>query len=208
MRKILAPGLATHARYCIGEENIFIDQGSYGIILKQGTDLHEKYILALLNSRILDYFLKSSSGTLSGNYYPYQTKYLSKLSICKISPSEQTPFIKKSNIMIKLSEEFYSKKSKFKRVIKNNFSVKEISKKLEYFYYLTFENFINEIVRISNHEISLKQQTELLDFFDKYKKELLELEHRMEETNRSIDKMAYSLYGLTDAEIKIVEGAY
>ena len=81
MKKILVPGLATNARYSLADSDVFIDQGSYGIILNSATKTFYKFILVLLNSNLLDYFLKSSSGTLSGGYYSYQTKYLSHLPI-------------------------------------------------------------------------------------------------------------------------------
>ncbi len=81
MEKILVPGLATYARYSLADSSTFIDQGSYGIILNAKTKSFEKFILGLLNSNLLDYILKSSSGTLSGGYYSYQTKYLSSLPI-------------------------------------------------------------------------------------------------------------------------------
>jgi hypothetical protein len=81
MKKILVPGLATNARYSLADENIFIDQGSYGIILNGKNKQYEKFILGVLNSHLLDFILKSSSGTLSGGYYSYQTKYLSDLPI-------------------------------------------------------------------------------------------------------------------------------
>jgi len=81
MEKILVPGLATYARYTLAGKDVFIDQGSYGIILKPKYKKDEFFFLGLLNSKLLDYFLKSSSGTLSGGYYCYQTKYLSNLPI-------------------------------------------------------------------------------------------------------------------------------
>jgi len=88
MKKILVPGLATNARYTLADENVFIDQGSYGIILKEQYKQFEKYILGVLNSKLLDFILKSRSGTLSGGYYSYQTKYLSNLPI--IIPKDKT----------------------------------------------------------------------------------------------------------------------
>ncbi len=81
MCKILVPGLATKARYTLADDNIFIDQGSYGIILNSKHKRFEKFILGLLNSSLLDYIFKSGSGTLSGGYYSYQTKYLKDLPI-------------------------------------------------------------------------------------------------------------------------------
>lgn len=81
MKKILVPGLATKARYTLADENVFIDQGSYGIILNDKNKAFEKYILGVLNSNLLDFVFKSGSGTLSGGYFSYQTKYLSDLPI-------------------------------------------------------------------------------------------------------------------------------
>jgi len=81
MDKILVPGLATEARYSLGDKNMFIDQGSYGIILKDDFVKDKMYILGLLNSKLLDFYLKSISGTLSGGYFNYQSEYLKNLPI-------------------------------------------------------------------------------------------------------------------------------
>lgn len=81
MKKILVPGLATNARYALADDNTFIDQGSYGIILNENNKQFEKFILGVLNSKLLDFIFKSGSGTLSGGYFSYQTKYLNDLPI-------------------------------------------------------------------------------------------------------------------------------
>jgi adenine-specific DNA-methyltransferase len=81
MNKILVPGLATKARYTLADGNVFIDQGSYGIILSERYAKYEKFILALLNSNLIDFIFKSGAGTLSGGYYSYQSKYLVDLPI-------------------------------------------------------------------------------------------------------------------------------
>jgi len=96
MKKILVPGLATEARYAIGEENIFIDQGSYGIILNEKYKEYYHYFLGVLNSKTIDFCLKSISGTLSGGYYSYQTKYLNRLPILD-------PLVIDNNIVEKIS---------------------------------------------------------------------------------------------------------
>jgi type I restriction-modification system DNA methylase subunit len=81
MNKIIVPGLARKARYTMADETVFIDQGSYGIILSEKYKKHEKFILALLNSNLVDFIFKSGAGTLSGGYYSYQSKYLVDLPI-------------------------------------------------------------------------------------------------------------------------------
>jgi hypothetical protein len=42
--------------------------------------------------------------------------------------------------------------------------------------------------------------------FENDKKEVLELQSQINKTDKEIDSMFYELYGLSDEEIKIVEG--
>lgn len=44
----------------------------------------EKYLLGLLNSRLMDYFIHMISSTKQGGYYEYKPMYLSQLPIKKI----------------------------------------------------------------------------------------------------------------------------
>ena len=50
----------------------------------------------------------------------------------------------------------------------------------------------------------MKVQDEWEDYFEDYKKELLELKEQINKTDREIDEMVYNLYGLTEEEINIV----
>lgn len=60
--------------------------------------------------------------------------------------------------------------------------------------------YINEII-----ELSLKEHDECEDYFNNYKKILLELKKRIDKTDSEIDKMVFGLYNFTDDEIKIVD---
>lgn len=80
-RKILTPGLAKEPRFVIEDGNFFIDQGSYGIILKDQYKHLEAAILNYLNSERVKSYIESVSPILSGGYYNYQTKYLKDLPI-------------------------------------------------------------------------------------------------------------------------------
>lgn len=44
-----------------------------------------------------------------------------------------------------------------------------------------------------------------MDIFDKEKEKALNLKNQIDQTDREIDQMVYTLYGLTDDEIKIIE---
>ena len=55
-------------------------------------------------------------------------------------------------------------------------------------------------------KLSLVQQDELEEYFNIYKNEINQLQNEINTTDEEIDQMVYELYGLTDDEIKIVEG--
>jgi hypothetical protein len=44
--------------------------------------------------------------------------------------------------------------------------------------------------------------------FENDKKEVLQIQNQINITDKEIDQMVYKLYGLSDDEIKIVEGVY
>jgi len=62
--------------------------GGYGITLNPPEALAYEYILGLLNSRLLDVFLKSYSSPFSGGYYAYNRQYIEQLPIRTINFSD------------------------------------------------------------------------------------------------------------------------
>jgi hypothetical protein len=53
----------------------------------------------------------------------------------------------------------------------------------------------------------LSQEAEWEDFFIQESKKALELKANIDDTDKSIDKMVYELYGLNEEEIAIVENS-
>ena len=101
-----------------------------GFVIKS----NNRYLLAILNSKLVEFLMGIWSIGRRGGYLEYKVQYISKIPVKKISESEQVPFVK-------LVEEIYSSKS-------------------------------NQVLSIE----------------------------------RKIDQLVYQLYGLTEAEIAIVEG--
>jgi adenine-specific DNA-methyltransferase len=136
MEKIIVPGLATEARYTLAGGDVFIDQGSYGIILlDQYKDL-EKFILGLLNSKLIDFIFKAGAGTLSGGYYSYQSKYLASIPI-------KIPKGKEREIVADISENV-DELLKLAQQIKKATTEKESTRLNDKIYY--YENKIDKVV--------------------------------------------------------------
>jgi hypothetical protein len=87
-KKILTPSIASNAAYTLDDrgELYFVGSGGgggggYGIILREDCGLAYEYVLGLLNSRVLDQYLKRISTSFRGGYFAYNRQYIEQLPI-------------------------------------------------------------------------------------------------------------------------------
>jgi len=83
--KILVPDIANCASFALDKEGQYAFVSGYGIILKESVTEAPKYILGLLNSRVLDFYLKQVSTTLRGGFFRYFAQFLEQLPIRSIN---------------------------------------------------------------------------------------------------------------------------
>lgn len=159
-----------------------------------------KYVLTILNSKWAFNFLKN----ICRNRLSFYPDDLRKLLIRRISPEEQKPFIEKADFMIDKNRQFYEAKKKFIKLVRYKYNLDKTSRKLDTFYKLSFKEFVNEI-QDKNKVISIEKEAELMDFFEKNKKDINKLVNEISETDVEIDKMVYNLYGITDKEQEIIK---
>jgi len=97
-KKILTPSIANAASYTLDEDDHYFvgsgggGGGGYGITLSVADDAGYLYLLGLLNSRLLDTYLKTFSSRFRGGYYAYNRQYIEQLPIYTIdfsNPNEK-----------------------------------------------------------------------------------------------------------------------
>ena len=86
--KILVPDIADRASFALDEAGEYTLTSGYGITFKDEMNEAQKYVLGLLNSRVLDSYLKSISTTLRGGFFRYFTQYIEQLPIRTIDFSD------------------------------------------------------------------------------------------------------------------------
>jgi len=86
MPKILVPDIADRASYAFDKDGDFAFTSGYGITLKDGVAESPEYILGLLNSKLLDFYLKSVSTTMRGGFFRYFTQFIEQLPIKRVDP--------------------------------------------------------------------------------------------------------------------------
>ncbi len=160
--KIMTPSIANKASFTLDTEGLFYFVGSgggggggYGITLKNDISMTYQYILGLLNSQLLDAFLKSSSSVFRGGYYAYNRQYIEQLPIRPINFSDPTD------------------KSRHDRM-----------------------------VELVDRMLALHEQLAAA----KLEHDKTLLLRQIDAADRQIDQLVYELYGLTEKEIRIVEG--
>ncbi|MFW6172644.1 MAG: Eco57I restriction-modification methylase domain-containing protein [Elusimicrobiota bacterium] len=137
--RIIYPDIAEEPRFASILRGVYCDNTTYNLT----TD--SKFILAVLNSRLVDLFYRSIANALGNRAVRYFSQYVERIPIPKVVEKEQKPFI----------------------------------------------DLVNKILAITKGD----------DYLENTAKQ-----DKVREYEEQIDQLVYKLYGLTQEEIKIVEG--
>jgi len=151
--KIITQVLASSNTFALDSKGEFYfvgggNAGGYGIVLKNEYKDYYPYILALLNSRVLEFYLKNISTPFRGGYFSYGRRFI-----------EQLP-IKFAN-----------------------------------------ETDTNKLSLLVMEQISLTTSLREMNNTDAKNK----IEQRLKENEQKINSIVYTIYGLNEKEINIIE---
>jgi len=200
--KLIYPVIAPRLFAVYDNEKYFINDKCFMITSEK---LNLKYLCALLSSKALNFNFKLMSSTLEGKRYELRKIYVEQLPIYPATSEQQQPFIEKANQMLQLNHQLHEEINGFKHWIKKEFNVDKMSKKLEKYYELSEDEFIDELRKKKVDTKARKNREYLEREFTESLAIIKPLLQEIEETDNEIDQMVYELYGLTDDEIKIIE---
>ncbi len=147
--KIVYSSVANEASFALDDEGIFIDKTCYFI------PRADKYLLGLLNSRLLFFYFSCIAVERRGGYYEYLTEYVARLPIRTINFDDPED------------------KARHDKMVELVDRMLDLHKKLD-------------AAKLPGDKTQIQRQ--------------------IDATDRQIDNLVYELYGLTEDEIKIVEG--
>ncbi|OQX08019.1 MAG: hypothetical protein BWK80_48715 [Desulfobacteraceae bacterium IS3] len=164
------------------------------------------YILAILNSSLHSYFIKNKMVTNKQAFPQILMTDLQELKIPDISLESQKNFIKNVTLMLSQNKILHEIKSDFLNFLQSELKPVKISKHLEKWQESDLDGFKKELAKggVKMSELSLKARKEWQDYFVERKAQAQKIKALIDETDKEIDRMVYSLYGLTEAEIRIV----
>lgn len=159
------------------------------------------FLLCILNSKLICFELNSNRRS---NIHIYPEDYKT-IPIPKTDSVSQLPFIAKADIMLATNKELQELKRQLLQLLQSNFPAVQLNKKLEQWPSLSFAEFLKELSK-QKIKPALPQQAEWMGYFEEQKIKALALQTVIDTTDKEIDAMVYELYGLSEDEIKIVEG--
>ena len=189
---------------CYTEEE-FYNTPSLINVINEKDILELKYILTIINSKLLGWYHNKTSPKANKGLFPkILVNDVRNLPLVNIPLEKQQPFIEKADKMLSLNRELQDLSQKFQRMLLRKFDVEKLSTKLQEWYLLDFSDFIKELKRLKV-KLSLSQESEWEEYFLEEKSKAIAVDSEIKNTDKEIDSMVYKLYDLTDEEIKIIE---
>jgi type I restriction-modification system DNA methylase subunit len=202
--KIIWAEISPKPSFLIDNENLFLLNTSY-MIISENEDYNLYYLLSLLNSNLLFWIFNQISPQIEGKRLRYVKQYVEQLPIYPATPEEQKPFIIKADKMLEFNRNLQDEVNSFKDWFMHSFNIEKLSQKLEKYYELSFDDFLNEVKKKKVDVKSRDNYQTLKEEFEKSNTIINPLLQKIKETDNEIDQMVYNLYGLTPEEIQIIE---
>lgn len=152
LNKIFSPYRAKNNRFALDESSEFIGLTDTTIIFDTNPEISLKYLLALLNSKVLTVRYKSIGKPTGGGLHEYFENQITKLPIPEIPLHEQEPFIKIVDEILTINKQKRDLIKLYDNLVKLSGQNKKI-RTLKY--YLEPRNSIN-------YHINLSKTTELI----------------------------------------------
>lgn len=199
-------GGVTPLKVAYDNQQYYNKESINNLILKQDCKFNIKFVLALLNSKLINWFYSSYFTNESLLTVNISKEYLSKIPIAIGIGEDHSLLVSLAEEMISKSKISENKSMIFLSRIQSNFTIEKPSNKLKEFYNYDFKTFLSELKK-KKVTLTLKQQDAWEQYFNEYKTEINKLQQQINQTDKEIDQLVYKLYGLTEEEISIVEGA-
>ena len=175
------------------------------LILKLMPNQNYKYILTLLNSKLLQYIYTNITQESGRTFAQVKATNIKRLPIPNATEEQQNSLSQKAETMIELNKSLQEGIKKALELIELEYKPKKVSQNLMSFYTLGLNPFIEELEK-QGVKLSLTQKEDLISWYKTKSDQLNKIKSEIDTLDRQIDQEVYKLYNLTPEEIQIIEG--
>ena len=192
--KILMRRVAKKIRAAI-DTNQYYAHSSLLIISSQNKDYSLKYILAVLNSDLIDYWLKANTSNISLN-----VSIIKNIPIKPINNEKIKWFNQKIDRVTLLTDKLHKAKNTFADILKSQLKIGKLNKKLDNWDSLNWDNFNNELIKLKV-KLSLKQSKEWNDFFSGEIENVKPIIEEINEITMKLNNKVFEIYKISRNDI-------
>ena len=168
---------------CYTEEE-FYNTPSLINVINEKDILELKYILTIVNSKLLGWYHNKTSPKANKGLFPkILVNDVRNLPLVNIPLEKQQPFIEKADKMLFLNKELQDLSQKFQRMLLRKFDLEKLSTKLQEWYLLDFSDFIKELKRLKV-KLSLSQESEWEEYFLEEKSKAIAVDSEIKNTDK------------------------
>lgn len=196
--KILYSEIATHGQFYVDKNNHYCDTTVYML----GSDSY--FLLGILNSKLFTFLFSKVSSEIRGGFLRWKKQYMKDMPIPTASPKQQVESATLAEQNQALHQKMSETRSKALAFLARELGVGKISQKLEKLEALSWSDFAAELGK-QKIKLSLIQKEEWQDWHTGKVQALADLRGQIAALDAAIDRLVYGLYGLSAAEIALVE---
>jgi len=168
----------------------------------------EYFPLGLLNSRALWLLITGLCPFVRGGYFELRAQYIETLPIPNATEEQKKTIGDLAEQCQSLSEQRYNIQYNFRRRLPDLCSAEQtfkLSKKLNQWWVLDFDNFQKEITKSFKGVIPLAERNEWHDYFDAEQRKSADLSQQLVQLENQLNQEVYALFQLTKEEVALLE---
>ena len=164
-----------------------------------------KAICSLLNSKVINWYVYRFIFGKAIRTMHFDNAITSRIPIPRlIERTEQESFIEKADKMLTLTAKLQTQQTKFLKLLQSTYPTLESNRKMTQWYELSFGELRKELTR-QKAVIPVKELLDWQELFETQCAVVKSVQTEIAATDKAIDGLVYGLYGLTAAEIGVVE---
>ena len=200
--KIIYSEIVPKPQFVYDNQKFYVEATGF---LLSSSKLNLKYIISLLNSKLLFWYFKDIGYNLGGKGFRYKKIFIEQLPIKLTNIDIEIKICDLVDSIINYNKQFVKERDSFKNILINEYNAKKISKKLNEYYNLSQKEFLNEI---KNQKVDITSNLVfeiLINDFNNSCKKIEDLSLKINQIESKLNKLIYGIYGLDDKEIAIIE---
>lgn len=190
---------------CFTSDDYIVDQSGYIIKPKEKLNVNLLAILGIINSKAVFWYYQNENNEFDILFPKIKAKEIKSIPIPHIPTDLENLLVLNVSELMKMSLEYQDGLIVLLELFQSKFSIEKPSTKLQNWPSLDFKGFLGELKK-AKVQLSLAEEAEWMAYFNEQKSKAQALQSDITRLDREIDHLVYELYGLTEEEIRIVEG--